>query len=230
MSEKVVVLVSGGLDSVTLLHHVVKGLGKKAFALNMFYGQRHENEIECAQDHCDDLDVLCDELDVTNLFRDMPSALIDTTIPVPHIKDVLGHPQPPTYVPNRNMIFLSIAVAYAEAHGCTAVYYGAQLHDQYGYWDTTSEFVERMNAVTELNRLHRIPIVAPFANNSKADNIRLGLHLGVDFAKTWSCYNPQPGNEDGPEYLACGVCPTCSERRKGFQIVGIEDPIAYVER
>lgn len=234
--EKVVVLLSGGLDSSVLLHLVVRRLLHKAVALNIFYGQRHQIEIECAKTQCrllGNVDLV--DIDLSAVFGGWPSALTNDNIKVPNIKDVLGHPQPPTYVPNRNMIFLSVAAGYAEAIGATKVYYGAQLHDEYGYWDTTPEFVRRMNAVAQLNRMNQIEIIAPLAKNKKSDNIRLGVELGVDFGYTHSCYDPKLDlsvecrvDEIFKYVKNCGVCPTCSERLKGFKEIGISDPRLYI--
>ena len=225
---KAVVLVSGGLDSTVLLHAVVKEWGaENVHALNLDYGQRHAIELAYAVHNTREVKVplTCMRLDqVFSHFKG--SALLDPKIAVPNIKDVLGHPQPVTYVPFRNTIFLSIALGFAESHGASAVYYGAQLHDEYGYYDTTQEFIDRINSIALLNRLNQIKIIAPLAKNKKADNIRLGLELAVDFSKCWSCYDPK--KRAGNNY-ACGTCPTCSERLKGFKEVGQEDPLPYVK-
>jgi 7-cyano-7-deazaguanine synthase len=133
--------------------------------------------------------------------------------------DVTGNPQPATYVPNRNMIFLALAAAYAESHGASSVYYGAQSHDMYGYWDTTPQFLAQLNQVYAQNRQTPIQIEAPFVNYAKTDILRKGLELGVDYGRTWSCYEGQTA--------ACGQCPTCAERLQAFTNMGIEDPIPY---
>ena len=132
---------------------------------------------------------------------------------------VAGDDQPSTYVPNRNMIFLSIAVAYAETRGMAEVYYGAQRNDLVSYWDTTPEFVDRMNATLQLNRKNTIQIKTPFVHNSKADILRLGFELGVDYGKTWSCFQG--------DQVACGVCPACVQRLQAFEELGIPDPLPY---
>ena len=118
------------------------------------------------------------------------------------------------------MIFLALAAAYAESHGVTDVYYGAQRHDMYGYWDTTAEFLEQMNQVYALNRKTPIRIKAPFVTWSKADILRAGLEMEVDYGRTWSCY-------EGRE-LACGRCPTCAERLNAYSELGLPDPLPYV--
>jgi len=127
--------------------------------------------------------------------------------------------QPPTYVPNRNMMLLAVAAAFAEAHSGHDVFYGAQAQDEYGYWDCTAEFVARLNHALALNRARPVTVHAPFAEMAKARIVALGAELGVDFGRTWSCYR------GGAQ--ACGTCPTCVERIKAFEAAGVADPIAY---
>jgi len=215
-----VIIVSGGMDSVTLLHDVVRNAVGPVLALSFGYGQRHVRELECAATHAQLLGCEHRVIDLRALasaFAD--SVLTDPARAMPRISETLGDPQPPTYVPNRNMLFLAIAVATAESAGRDAVHFGAQKHDLYGYWDTTGEFVGRLNAVYALNRKTPVRIVAPFLHLSKADVLRRGLQLGVDYSQTWSCY---AGGE-----RACGVCPTCAERLAAFREVGLDDPIVY---
>lgn len=138
---------------------------------------------------------------------------------IPAIEAIRGDPQPVTYVPNRNMIFLAIAAAYAESNDVQNVYYGAQAHDLYGYWDTTPDFLERINHLLTLNRKSHIQISAPLVHLSKTEVLRLGLELDVDYGKTWSCY---AGNDK-----ACGKCPTCAERLEAFAALGKKDPLEY---
>lgn len=215
-------IVSGGMDSVTLLHHLVKTEKNQPAVLIFQYGQKHIREIDYALFHIQQLGIK--EYSVVDLtpIRTMvsSSALVGET-PLPTLDEVRGNPQPSTYVPNRNMLFLAIAAAYAENLGVCDVYYGAQRHDMYGYWDTTQDFLQRLNHVYALNRKTPIQIKAPFVNFSKADILRLGKNLDVDYAKTWSCYAGQS--------LACGICPTCGERLAAFAEVGIKDPIPYLE-
>jgi len=115
------------------------------------------------------------------------------------------------------MIFLSLAVAFAESRECSVVFYGAQAQDEYGYWDCTPDFVERLNAVLSLNRRAPLRIEAPLVAKDKAECVKMGLALGVDFLHTWSCYR----GEERP----CRVCPTCVERRKAFEAAGVPDPL-----
>lgn len=222
MNNDSVAIVSGGMDSVTLLHHLVKIEKRDPAVITFAYGQKHAREIECAEIQADILG--CQEHLVLNLSLLRPlfatSALVSDVLDVPNVQDVLGDPQPPTYVPNRNMIFLALAAAYAESHDVVEVFYGAQKHDMYGYWDTTPQFLEQLNQVYRLNRKTPISIKAPFVNYSKADILRVGLEMEVDYSHTWSCYEGQE--------LACGQCPTCAERLRAFAEVGIPDPIPYM--
>ena len=215
-----VVIVSGGLDSVTLLHEVVRNQGKTN-VLSFLYGQKHSKEIACASWHAGQLGCTHKIIDVRQelALALSSSALVAEGVEIPHIDDVMGDPQPVTYVPNRNMIFLSIAAAYAESIGSNFVYYGAQKHDQYGYWDTTPQFLNALNNVFKLNRKTPICILAPFVTFSKAQTLKVGLELGVDYGKTWSCY--------AGRNKACGTCPTCSERLTAFAELGVKDPLEY---
>ena len=218
-----VVIVSGGMDSVTLLHHLVRAENIQPAVITFLYGQKHEREVDCARQQVAALALpehsIVDLTPMRAIFG--ASALVDEAVEIPDIMDVMGDPQPLTYVPNRNMIFLALAVAYAESLNVPAVYYGAQRHDVYGYWDTTPDFLARLNQVYALNRKTPVRIEAPFVQYAKADILRIGLELGVDYSQTWSCY--------AGAQAACGRCPTCAERLKAFEEVGIPDPLPYVE-
>jgi 7-cyano-7-deazaguanine synthase len=209
------------MDSVTLLHYLVKSEKRQPAVITFAYGQKHDKEIECARVQAALLD--CQKHLVLDLSLLRPlfatSALIAGSVDIPDATAVQGDPQPATYVPNRNMIFLALAAAYAESHGVSEVFYGAQRHDLYGYWDTTPQFLERLNQVYQLNRKTPVQIQAPFVQYSKADILRLGLELEVEYGRTWSCY-------EGRE-MACGRCPTCAERLAAFAAAGVPDPIPY---
>ena len=213
--DKAVVLLSGGLDSSTLLHYVKKILGvDEVYALSMVYGQKHVREIEMAKWQADVVGVVEHRCVDISFMGDMlmgSSSLIDPDIAVDDLADMDEDDldQPTTYVPNRNMILLSLAAAWAEALGVNVVFYGAQAQDQYGYWDCTVDFVAKINDVLSLNRKNRIKIRAPFVDKSKAELVKIGLTLGVDYDHTWSCYR----GGDKP----CGVCPTCVERARAFE-------------
>jgi 7-cyano-7-deazaguanine synthase len=227
MSKKTpaVVLLSGGLDSTTLLHHVVRTLGRgPVHALSYDYGQRHVRELECARWQAHAAGVaehrVIDLAFLGELLKG-GSALIAGGAAVPNLADLDDAQlvQPPTYVPNRNMMLLSMAAAYAEAQGIRDVFYGAQAQDEYGYWDCTAAFLERINATLALNRGEAVIIHAPFVQMKKAEIVRIGMALGIDYGHTWTCYR---GGE-----TACGTCPTCVERRNAFRDAGVEDPVPH---
>lgn len=224
-SEPAVVLLSGGMDSTVLLHYVVQELRcAPVHGLSFDYGQRHDRELDAAQWQAARAGIaayhVIDVSFVAGLVKS-GTTLVRGGEEVPDLSDLAEESldQPPTYVPNRNMILLSIAAAYAEAHGIRDVYYGAQAHDEYGYWDCTRDFLDRINAVLSLNRRNAVQIRAPFVDKKKHELVTLGHSLGVDFAHTWSCYR------GGAE--ACGVCPTCHERLKAFREAGFADPLTY---
>lgn len=216
-----IAIISGGMDSVTLLYYLVKRKAYSPALLTFAYGQKHTREAEFARYHARRL--RCRDhrlLDLTFLVPAFAgSSLVSDDLPIPSMQAVAGDDQPSTYVPNRNMIFLSIAVAYAETRSVAEVYYGAQRNDLVSYWDTTLEFVDRMNATLQLNRKNTIQIKTPFVHNSKADILRLGFELGVDYGKTWSCFQG--------DQVACGVCPACVQRLQAFEELGICDPLPY---
>jgi 7-cyano-7-deazaguanine synthase len=218
-----VVLLSGGMDSSTLLHFVKRRLkGRAPACLSFDYGQRHSRELAMAKwqaraagakEH-----IVVDISFMKGLLAGS-SALTDRTMRMPDLSRLSAaeRKQPPTYVPNRNMILLNIAAAYAEAIGASVVYYGAHAQDRYGYWDCTGEFIARLNRVLALNRRKPVTIRAPFMRKNKAGIVRLGASLNVDFSRTWSCY---AGGR-----RPCGTCPTCVDRRLAFEEAGIVDPL-----
>lgn len=219
--KKVVVPVSGGLDSTVILHWVASE-GYEIHAVSFNYGQRHfDREMECAIANCYFKSETHKRINL-DFFKDIvtTSSLVNDEIDVAKTKDVLGDPQTVNYVPNRNMMMLSICTAYAESIGAEQVYHGSALVDsQAGYWDGSNEFIQAINDVNALNRRDRIEIVAPLILKSKKDIIELGMSLDVDFKQTWTCY------EGGTK--ACGTCPACSSRIKGFVDAGYIDPVEY---
>lgn len=225
--EKVVSVLSGGLDSTVLLYKLVKDYGlENVYVITYRYGQKHSIEIAKAIESThrlglQDKHLILDISFLGELVKDKSSLSSFSNIEVPEITDILGDPQPVTYVPFRNLIFHSIALSYAENIGATKVFLGLQEHDLYSYWDTSEDFVKAVNSMTSLNRQSKITLETPFIRMSKEEEIRLGIELGVDFKSTWTCYR-------GPrEGQACGVCPSCSERIMNFIKAGIEDPIPY---
>ena len=213
------VLLSGGLDSSVLVHEVRRRLGDEGVlhALSFDYGQKHVCELRMARAQAKAARAASHRVVDLSFFKALTaggSALTDESIAVPDWASLSEsqRAQPPTYVPNRNMVLLALAAAAAEAAGMTDLFYGAQKQDRYGYWDCTPEFVERLNAVLALNRGRPVRVHAPFAGLSKADIVRLGVRLKVDFTATWSCYRGVPP--------ACGTCPTCVEREAAFREAG----------
>jgi 7-cyano-7-deazaguanine synthase len=222
--NKVVSVLSGGLDSTILTYMLVDKYGKdNVIALSFNYGQKQGIELEKASVTCKKLNIQHKIIDISflgDIVAPVCANIKGTDVEMPTIQDVLGDPQPPTYVPYRNMILNSIAFSFAESNDCDAVFSGLQIHDEYGYWDTSRMFIDRMNSVSELNRQHQISFEAPFAEMSKKDEIEIGKELGVIFEDTMTCYNPT-------EDVACGKCPSCSERIQNFALAGIKDPCKY---
>jgi len=226
LKDSCILLLSGGLDSVTLLHYLVKREKyRQVYAISFLYGQKHLKEIRCAEWQMNVLEMkghFVVDLSFLSVLLQGSSTLITGGGDVPRLDEIREEDkvQPSTYVPNRNMIFLSIASAWAETLHIQDVYYSAQAHDEYGYWDCTEPFVTNINAVLSLNRKHKIRVNAPFISFSKKEILQIGFSLGVNYSHTWSCYR---GEEN-----ACGTCPTCIERLKAFEAIGRNDPLPYL--
>ena len=226
IDENVLVVLSGGLDSSVTTMMCVNQYGKdKVHAITFDYNQKQKLEIEKAKELTKELDIKHTILDLSvlgDIAAPMSANITGTDVDMPNIKEVLGDPQPVTYVPFRNMILLSLALSHAEVQNCNKVYTGLQVHDEYGYWDTTQNFVNSMNAVAEQNRQKKIEIVAPFSEMSKADEIEIAIELGqFDLLQhTMTCYEPKG-------VLSCGKCPSCAERIMNFMKVGRKDPVPY---
>lgn len=226
-NKNCVLLYSGGMDSMVLLHQALQ-IYDNIYILSFDYNQRHRKEIVLAKEYIEHINS-----PVTNKIKDYnvvnlgfyselasTSSLTNKNIDVPKMKDIIGHPQSVTYVPNRNMVMLSIAVGYAESVKAEDVLTAVVALDNLsGYWDTTPEFVNNFNNTIHLNRLNNITIQSPLVNMNKEDIIKEGIKLNVDFSKSWTCY-------EGLD-KACGVCPSCSGRLSGFIKAGYIDPIEY---
>ncbi len=216
--KKVVVLLSGGMDSATLLHFY-KDAGDRVRAISFNYGQRHSNEVNFAITLAKDLDVPLAVVDLSSLAHVLPgSSQTDRRIPVPQGRYDEENMKA-TVVPNRNMILLSVAIGHAIAYQCDAVAYAAHAGDHAIYPDCRPEFAEAMEVAAK--RCHFIPIqlLRPFIRMTKAEIASMGDEMGVDFAKTWSCY-------EGKD-VHCGRCGTCIERREAFFLARIKDPTVY---
>jgi len=225
-----VVLLSGGLDSATVLA-LAKTLGYAPYALSFRYGQRHSSELEAAVRVADALGAVRHEIIDLDLRRFVGgSALTDDAYAVP-TSPGLQDEIPITYVPARNTIMLSVALGWAEALGGHDIFFGANAVDYSGYPDCRPEYVESFEAMANLAtkvgvESHedetRFRVHAPIVKMSKAEIIQLGRSLGVDFAQTVSCYQATT------EGLACGQCESCRLRQEGFAAAGVDDPTLYV--
>lgn len=225
--QNVLVVLSGGMDSSILTMILTAKYGsERVKALSYNYGQKQKLELEKAAKICSILNVDHKVLDLSilgEIAKPISANIGGTDVQMPTIKDVLGDPQPKTYVPFRNMILLSLTLAQAEASKASHVFTGLQVHDEYGYWDTTQKFVDSINAVAEQNRTHKVKVEAPFSHLSKYDEIQICKELGnIDLlSHTLTCYNPNEAGE------SCGKCPSCSERIANFAKARIVDPIDY---
>jgi 7-cyano-7-deazaguanine synthase len=221
---RAVVLLSGGLDSATVLG-VARREGRQILALSFDYGQRHASELVAAREIARSFGVEEHIVFPLEIFRFGGSALTSPGIPVP--KDSVGSGGiPATYVPARNTVFLSIALAYAEARNADEIWLGVNAIDYSGYPDCRPEFLDAFQQVILRGTRSGIEdgtpwIVAPLADLSKAEIIRCGVELGVDYSMTRSCYDPDDAGR------ACGHCDACIIRRRGFEEAGIGDPTIY---
>ncbi|MBX2838846.1 MAG: 7-cyano-7-deazaguanine synthase QueC [Gammaproteobacteria bacterium] len=217
--KKAIVLVSGGLDSATVLA-IARRQGYRCYALSMDYGQRHRIELQRAADVARDNGVIehrTVKIDIGNFGG---SALTDEEIDVPtQSSDEI----PITYVPARNTVFLSVALGWAEVLGARAIFIGANAVDYSGYPDCRPEFIEAFQNLANLATKagvegERISVEAPLLMLSKSEIIQRGLALGVNYANTISCYDPGPAGE------VCGECDSCRIRAEGFAQANAPDP------
>ncbi len=227
-TKKAVVLVSGGLDSATALA-IAKSQGFGIHAVSFDYGQRHLQELQAARRICEAQGVsehVMFKVD-TSIFR---GSALTNDIPVPHNRDesAMAVGIPVTYVPARNTIFLSIALGLAESIGADDLFIGVNAVDYSGYPDCRPEFITAFEAMSNLATRagvegRRLRVHTPLISLTKAEIIRLGLSLGVDYGLTHSCYDP------APDAASCGECDSCQLRLRGFQEAGATDPIRYAK-
>lgn len=218
---KAIVLLSGGLDSAVAIY-LAKSKGYEVYALSFSYGQKHNKELEYAKHLA--IKIGAKEHKIVNLALNSwgGCSLTDDSMTV-KAGDTDSSNIPDTYVPARNMIFLSVAASYAEAVEAQDIFIGVSQVDYSGYVDCRQEFISAMeqaiNQGTELAVEQKKPIMirAPFINMTKAEEIKLGLELGLDFADTWTCYK----GEEKP----CGVCDSCLLRIKAFEEAGVADSL-----
>lgn len=220
---RAVVLLSGGLDSATTLA-IAKSEGRTCHCLSIDYGQRHRAELDAARRVAEALGAAEHRVLALDLTAFGGSALTDASMAVP--VDGVQPGIPTTYVPARNTIFLSLALAYAEVRDAAEIWFGANAVDYSGYPDCRPSFMRAFEAVANLATKAAVegsPLAlrTPIIDLSKADIIRRGSALGVDYALTVSCYQARP---DG---RACGACDSCRLRRAGFEAAGVADPTRY---
>jgi len=226
--KRAVVLLSGGIDSTTTLA-VARSEGFRCYALTCLYGQRHKQEVEAARKVAQSLVVAEHRVINIDLACFGGSALTDAHVEVPKDRAELGNPAqiPPTYVPARNTIFLSYALAWAEVLGIFDIFIGVNVVDYSGYPDCRPEFIEAFQKTANLATAAAIEgkgryhIHTPLVNMTKARIILTGTKLGVDFSITHSCYDPDRQGR------SCGRCDSCRLRLKGFAEAGLKDPIEY---
>ena len=228
--KKAVVLLSGGLDSATTLA-IARSEGSACHALSFAYGQRHSRELESAKKVAAALGAV-EHLILTLDLRPIGGSALTADIPVPKGRSAeeIGRGIPITYVPARNTIFLAHALGWAEVLGAEDLFFGANVLDASGYPDCRREYVDAFERMANLatkagvEGTSHFKIHTPLIRMTKAEIIKRGHALGVDFGLTWSCYEP---TADG---RACGLCDSCLLRKKGFAEAGLADPLPYAAR
>jgi 7-cyano-7-deazaguanine synthase len=224
MMKKAVILYSGGLDSTTCMA-MARGEGFTPYAISFAYGQRHAVELQLAKQNAHRVGAR-EHLFVEFDYRQVGGSALTSDIDVP--KTGVGSDIPVTYVPARNTVFLSFALGWAETLGAFDIFIGVNALDYSGYPDCRPEYIAAFETMANLatkaavEGVGRYRIHTPLISLSKAEIIRKGLALGVDYRFTHSCYDPTP------EGLACGLCDSCRLRLKGFAEAGVKDPIEYI--
>jgi 7-cyano-7-deazaguanine synthase len=226
-AQRAIVLVSGGLDSATTLA-IARSEGLTVYALSVDYGQRHRRELECARQVARSLGAVRHTVVTVDLRAVGGSALTDTLeVPKDRSHEAIGQGIPITYVPARNTVLLGLALGYAEVVGALDLYIGANAIDYSGYPDCRPEFLAQFERLANLATKAAVEghetfrVHAPLLQLTKAEIIRAGVRLGVDYALTLSCYDPDAQGR------ACGRCDSCQLRRKGFEEAGLPDPALY---
>ena len=217
MSQKVVVIYSGGMDSFTVLNKALQQ-GHDVSALSFNYGQRHVKELDVATNVCKSLEIPHKIVDITAINSLLAGSSLTDDIDIPE-----GHYEQEsmksTVVPNRNMILLSLAIGYAVSENAQAVYYGAHSGDHAIYPDCRPEFVRQMNVVSKLANYDPVEVVAPYLDVDKNAILADGLKMDLDYSNTWTCYNGRD--------KACGKCGACIERLEAFAANKQSDPLSY---
>lgn len=226
---KAVVLLSGGLDSATVLAESIAA-GFEPFALSIAYGQRHSVEMEAAREVARSMNVdRHAELEIDLRAFGGSALTADVEVPKDRESAAMGDDIPITYVPARNTVFLSMALAWAETLGAFDLFVGVNCVDYSGYPDCRPEFIKAFENLANLatkagvEGTGRFRVHAPILTMTKEQIIRRGLELGVDYGLTHSCYDPTPKG------LSCGHCDACRLRLAAFEQLGMTDPVAYAE-
>ena len=230
-NKKVIVTLSGGADSAVLLYKAAEQYDE-VHTVTFDYGQRHESrEVGASEKQLLNASVDYPNVTFTNKLLDVKyikdiaptSSLTNNDIETPNVKDIMGEAQPKSYVPFRNLMFISILASYAEAIKASEIWYGAAEADSLaGYWDGSAEFVDEMNKLTSLNREYKVTLVAPLIKMSKKDIILDGVSLGVNFKDTYTCYSG--------EYPCDAESASSSLRLKGFIDAKLKDPLLYKQQ
>ena len=216
--KKITLIYSGGSDSYTLLQHALNQ-NFSVDCITFSYGQKHIKEINFAKQNCNEHGLkhtLIDIGDPASIFGSTSLVDVDNKIPHGSYKE---ESMKSTIVPNRNMIFISYAIAYSIAHDINEVWYGAHAGDHFIYPDCRPEFLASMDAAAGLCDPSAVSIKAPFINLNKGEIFKIGLALGIDYSKTWTCYEGQE--------KACGKCGSCVERLEAFSNNNTSDPLIY---
>jgi 7-cyano-7-deazaguanine synthase len=229
-NSKVIITLSGGMDSAVLLYKAAE-LFKEVHTVTFDYGQRHSRELVAAEKQLLNASHDFPNITFTNKVLDVKyikdiadtSSLTNNDIDTPNVNEVMGEAQPKSYVPYRNLMFLSILLSYAEKMSAEEVWYGAAEADSLaGYWDGSKQFVDCLNELSSLNREHDIKVVAPLLKLSKKEIILKGVELGVNFGDTYTCYSG--------EYPCDADSASSSLRLKGFIDAKLRDPLQYKQQ
>lgn len=228
--NKIVITLSGGMDSSVLLYKAAEEY-KQVHTVTFDYGQRHSKELEAAEKQLLNAKHDFPNVTFTNKLLDVTyikdiadtSSLTNDDIDTPDVKDIMGEAQPKSYVPFRNLMFLSILLSYAEKLKADEVWYGAAEADSLaGYWDGSVQFVDKINQICLLNREIDVSVRAPLLDMSKKEIILTGVELGVNFADTYTCYSG--------DYPCDANSASSALRLKGFVDAGIRDPLEYKQQ
>ena len=229
-NKKVIITLSGGMDSAVLLYKAAE-LFKEVHTITFDYGQRHDRELISAKKQLLNAKHDFPNVTFTNKLLDVKyikeiaptSSLTNNNIDTPNVNDIMGEAQPKSYVPFRNLMFISILASYAEAVKASEIWYGAAQADSLaGYWDSSNEFIDTFNNLAALNRETVIKLVAPLVKMSKKDIILDGVSLGVNFDDTYTCYSG--------EYPCDAESASSSLRLKGFIDAKLRDPLLYTQQ